>query len=378
MAETMNIIEKIRVLLFVFLACQSGICLGQTFTAKGVIHSSFFNTDETLLRIEYYAFEVSVSNCFWEIKLNSATNNSYAAKYDGENIYFIHNLSNAVEALRKDGKETGKNIATALVVKSKVPHDPFAEGIGTVWLAYASGCYFKNRTDSQIEPMFSIADGVILQDQVIYQEATWRLNRTLFTPTELTVFNDGKLLTYRRLAKAEPIRYRPPYENGFVIAQFKLSASKTIGAREFPTSAVFKIFGTKPNAKSKTDLRLVSEHRISEAQISTETRIDGLPPHLPGETVVTDSRFLGEKVIAFSYHRENQLPGDSDVRKLPEYQRVKALGWIEPVRFTALSEPDINSSGWHRPVFFVILVLTAILPATFLLKMSRRNKQTNP
>ena len=154
---------------------------GETFTAYGAIESRSYHINETLSSVENFNFEVAVSNCYWNIKLFPmiVTNNSYEAKSDGQNIYFIHNLSNSIKSLKKEGKEVADNIATGLVVKNQVPHDPFAEGIGPIWLAYASSCYFKDRTNDDIEVMFSRSDDMIFLDQVVLQKARWKLDGAL-------------------------------------------------------------------------------------------------------------------------------------------------------------------------------------------------------
>ncbi len=332
---------------------------GETFTAYGTIESRSYYINETLASVENFNFEVAVSNCYWDIKFfpTILTNNSYEAKSDGENIYFIHNLSNAIELLKKEGKENADNFATGLVVKNQVPHDPFAEGIGPVWLTYASSCYFKNRTSDDVEVMFSRSDDRIFLDQVVLQKAKWKLDGALALPIKLDIFNDGTIFSHRSLEH----KYHAPYNNGFRIAQFEVLTTTNIEGFSFPASAVFKTFGTKEHGRTKSDLRLVFEHQILLTRISIGAVIDDLPPQVPGITAVTESRFIGEKMNPFSYRCKNRMLTDSEVRKLGEFEKARRIPWIASSSLS--EEPNLTATAEKRKhIALVIMLVAALLP----------------
>lgn len=349
------------------------------FTVLGSIESKYYDSSERLTHSIVYKFKSIVGNCVWDIKLipTSPTNVTYEVKYDGNNIYFIHDSSTLVEKQRTTGQEI-KNVAIALVVKGSVPHDPFAEGIGPVWLAYASSCYFNRKTNDEIEPMFSVADGLILQDQIVHLKGAWQLDSSNSFPTEVRLFNQGNLLTFRNLESQGKFKYPPPYDVGFVICQFNVTGVTNLGYLQLPASAHFKVFGTKQKARSNKDLRVVSEHEISCHEISVETLLDDGPPELPGPTLVKDSRFLGERVAGFSYLTDKRMLTDSEVRNVPQYQTAKRVGLLVPTSFAVI--PHSNSfNPWMSKMILGIMALPPFVLVAFLLLKNRgrsENKNT--
>jgi len=362
---------RLTVALFCALLMACATHGGETFTAYGTIESRSYHINETLASVENYNFEVAVSNCYWDIKFfpTIVTNDSYEAKFDGENIYFIHNLSNSIESLKKAGKEVADNIATGLVVKNQVPHDPFAEGIGPVWLTYASSCYFKDRTNDDVEVMFSRSDDMIFLDQVVHQKAKWKLNGALTLPTNLDIINDGSVFSYRSLEH----KYHVPYNNGFRIAQFEVLTTTNIEGFSFPASAVFKTFGTKEHGRTNSDLRVVFEHHISLTRTLVGAIIDDLPPQVPGITAVTESRFIGEKMNPFSYRCKNRMFTDSEVRKLAEYERGRRIPWITSRSFSGA--PSLSATVERKKrIALAIILVTALLPTPVIIFLLIRSK----
>jgi len=362
---------------------------GPSFTVYGTIESKFYDTTAKPSHTIAYNYQVSVSNCLWVIQLHpisfwsaapdafpAATNSVCSAKYDGTNIYLLHSFEKWAESKRNSGEKIGWNVANALVVRGEVPRDPFAEGIGAVWLSYASSCYFRGRTNHDIEPMFSCTTSLITPEQIVHQRGAWRLIDMSYVPEFLTVYNDGTPLTFNSLASGhEPQKYSSPYDHGFTAAQYKVDQFTNFSGMQFPVSATFKSLAPRANGTSTNDLRVVVEHKILANQFSSETGIDNAPPSVPGETSVTEHRFFGE-VVAFSYRTQGRLLTDSEVKDLPEYQIAKKVGWVTPRNFTALNEQPAGKN--KRGVLLVVFISLAGIILFFFqdwLRKSRKQKQ---
>jgi hypothetical protein len=370
--------KAVALIVLINFALQFTIHADTSFTALGAIKSKFFNLGGVVSSVEDYNFIVSVNKCYWEITLNptSPTNDIYKAKFDGTNIYFIHDLSRAVGAMKKEGKLVGSNIANAMVVRGEVPHDPFAEAIGPIWLTYASMCYFEHRTNDEIEPMFSFSDSVIGWDQRFSEKAKWALSSSLQLPESLIMQCDGNRLTINRMVPTYNAKYKPPYDRGFKIVQYRVNSFTNIQGKLFPMTAVFETFGTKKDGISNTDLRTVTEHNIVTFQISNTSDVDNLPPRTPGETAVTDSRFLADHVIRFAYRCNDRLLTDSEVRQLPQYQKAKSVGWITPKSMVAIPE-SVAVDPRRAKLVRVILVTVAACGLGGLIYLTVLNKKSN-
>ena len=96
-------------------------------------------------------FSLHVSNCTWTLSvfLPNATNHGITVEtYDGDSIlYFSVPQDTNSGVFRQPTNGTHRITLGAIAESGPVPRQCFGDGAECVWLAYASGCYFRGNSN---------------------------------------------------------------------------------------------------------------------------------------------------------------------------------------------------------------------------------------
>ncbi len=174
-------------------------------------------------------FSVSVSNCLWSVTHSSAAAvgiRSAEMCYDGTNTiqYFTTDAS-------------GPDVGSGIVEGGALPHLE-ASGYGVyVWLVYASGCYFSNRTPGSALSLRLLRSRHGLKRRYL-QRAEWRCSGNApFLPIELTYIatNLGSALNDDGTMVSLPLsgELGPEYAQGVLHSSAFVSFGRLSIPREF-------------------------------------------------------------------------------------------------------------------------------------------------
>ncbi len=263
------------------------------------------------------SFTVTLDNDGWLIHyVHDEGPNTFDYKElacDGTNVYFIGSMKRAVEEQRKRGYPVAGNVATGIQYKGHVCSSFLVKDACAIWLTYASGSYFASRTNNLVEPPMcqDSVSGAMFGPSAghLTVPASWVLteSRPQF-PAEVAYFNDGT----RLMRKGPPVRLDQPYEAGFTTAQYKVEAFTNIAGLRVPSASILRQFRMKTDAKSNSDLYLVSEVRVrlTRTDALERTADFSFQPRFPGITFVS----VPDVARAAGYMASNRWASEQEAR----------------------------------------------------------------
>ena len=214
---------------------------------------------------------------------------------DGTNIYYL--------------KQGETNLPPNLANRNK-----FSPGLGRVqgmpfplcfeinffyplWFSFCSSDYLNQRKDRKIvAPLFipeNSYTGPIPKPTII--SASWDMDEPPFV-SRCSWFSDGKSRVDNRDGSQQVDNYQPPFDQGFLQAEYKVSRWTNHSDLHIPIFANYKIFS--PNYRSETNAGTNDIVCIYSISIVV-TNVSGLTdfyakPKLISRTLITDSRILTE------------------------------------------------------------------------------------
>src|SRR5207249_2692454 len=99
-------------------------------------------------------FRMSVSNCVWIARAKRSDDDLDYIEVgeSGGTIFTIMSRVQRNAQRQARGEQVPVNNSSAGVERVVVPHTYFCPHISILWLAYASGCYFKSVQTTEVEP----------------------------------------------------------------------------------------------------------------------------------------------------------------------------------------------------------------------------------
>ena len=336
---------------------------GQEFTVTGITtYKVLYSGDVRVWRTN--SFTVSVSNCNWLIRSTPIhreeldyTEMGYA---NGE-IRMLYHFTKSV-----NGAET--NILVGKVDQNDVPPDD-GSTISHLWLAYASGCYFAQITNTHLKPVW-LLDDFDLRYEGFTVNAGWKVSDlTPKLPEFVVYFNDG-VLRARDSTGRVSFKARPPYDGGYTNAIFESLIWTNIGRIALPLAFSFQRFGLKNPAASSNDLALINLIEAQADQVSTAVGRISFGPSFAGTASVADQRFNPPLRDLIYTIRDGRWPAKTDSKLLKEYNHQAQSRGIGKF---AGNPP----SGIRRLVIQCLFVILILIPLAGLMirKLNPKNQR---
>lgn len=334
---------------------------------EGLIHSEakikFSPPIETKLTTR---FAVTTDNCKWSIRTerpqsNGSTLITEAGSDDPSRVF-------AVAYIRKPD---GTLVTRAGIVRpGPIPHISEEPIVRILWLAFASSCYFSNRSsDQMLDPLFSPQSPRLL-DLDYQMPGSWQISdQTPFLPNMVVYFSDGIM---RQWAEQRDSWVKPPqmtampkpYDHGFTNHIYNVGKSVRIGAHVLPEQFTFNSYDRKSVGVDSNDLFLISEF----IGIATNVHIIASPttflPNLPSAASVREERFVRSSppVHTFFYPSRGAWLSDSEVTNMPQFasQVVKQSQQIAKIAARPATRPTPRTIP--RAVLWGALTLITLVP----------------
>jgi hypothetical protein len=378
-------LASICALVFIFVATQK-TAADVSYFVEGIESWTNFNDQGGVGASGQFDFRIDVSGRLWSIKMKPEPPDKGGEDYelvksDGTNIYYLRSIETFVRSSKGSG--TAPNIANGIVVKGAVPNYMGFDGIGPLWLTYASQEFFgsisTNRGKIEIPcGMWTMSGQCIpLPPVVVVRRAEWELSEVApFVPNWAVWFEEGES-SVLRLGKPE-IRehYPPPYDKGFTNTIFVAVGTTNVGTLGIPLGAQINTYGfRRKTGKSAGDLWVREVYQISTKNQGLEPSIGEIPPKLPGITAVNDSRFVTDTdspKAKFSYMATNNFYTDEEAHNLREYKLAHDPQF--PVSSTSFYSPPASNkaSPVKRRIIGILLCVAFALPLMGVIKWRRQ------
>jgi hypothetical protein len=293
-------------------------------------------------------FEISSVGCSWQITMVNLNDDSrYVLRYDTTNLVYY-------------GPTNLTNTIPGLVEKIPVPQNKTVTAGNCVWLAYASGCYFRTLTNSQVYSFNSVDTPNGFHGRYTEPCAFELSPNTPYLPTVAKYIKTGVHFITKE-GEWEFRKYNPPFQDGFVEVQFAASNFTNIESMSFPLS--FEYRGNIPaNAVGTNDPFCVLVVRGVATNISVGNAI---VEQLPDRLLIQDDRV--PEPNAQYWNIGGEIPATNAPAVIEA--RTKAAQSLASQLAPQQSSP--------QPVKYVILALLILPPAIFLIVKAvktRRNQ----
>jgi len=329
---------------------------------------------ETNPDITDYPFTISVSNCNWYMQITDVKSNLTVGycdiSYDGKYTYFLlYQDAWAQTARNKQGTGEQQNVAVGIIAPHEVPHFEFAPESGSIWLAYASSCYFAGVDTPNLEPAATLGVGPHGNNHASFlkQKAFWNVGKLpIGVPQIVTYLDDGVM----KSNNGQITKWPEPLNTGFTNTTSQVLDYTNLGPLNLPLRAIMNTFCPTLNNDSgglTAKLVLFYNYEVKATNITAQLLYNGdFKPKIPGVTLIDDWRFTTlKKNLGFNYYnRVGRWLEDSEVKKLPEYLLALAPTSFQP--------PPVAVSKNSRWVFLTILAALAILPLWTLLRREKK------
>lgn len=283
--------------------------------------------------------------------------------YEGGQVHFLDKLNEEMLAKEKKAKGHVNNVANGAVYVGNVPYNPFFREAGPVWLAFASARYLKSvgTRSGIVEPAF-IQDGSgisYLPPTNLKLQAEWAFHgESEAFLSDITYYDDG--LERRADGKLSGRRKSDPYDQGFTNAHYYVESCMDIGGIKVPSSAWLLIYRPKTNATSSSDLSVYSDYHIKLVKFSTNATDLGLPPPLPGVSMIADFR-KSDEVGMFTYAASNKWFSIGEISTNSAF-----LNYKQRLDEMARNPPAYYGTPTSSSLLRIILISLAIFPLVVL------------
>jgi hypothetical protein len=305
---------------------------------------------------------------------------SFAADFfesgtDGTNIFSVASFQKHSADMRQQGIPTHNDMAASVKV-GPFPQD--GNLIDTVlWLAFASGDYFKKRPADKIELIFpgGFNSPELLWRRVENVPARWKLlnDPGISFPTNIVALCDGTCLRWKSTEESwakppETVRYPKPFDQGYTNWEYRVLSFTNVDGNLWPLTAELRYFATQLATQSSPAKLFPSQ--LMELQVESVHKTDQAInlPAIEGVALVSEHRFAveSEPVYTFAYFSTNNWRTEQDIRKSPEYRMQKVLQNDAIPAVLA----KVKSRMWARSLVIGIFLISPI--AIYFLMRPRR------
>ena len=301
-------------------------------------------------------FEVVVNGSEWSVKVVLVGNkefDSFVSSYDGTNLVSYFVLAKKVAAS-----------AAGTVEQVPVPHTATSAAGEFAWLAFASGRYFMGLTNHAALSfrLLKSPGGLVRRYEqpcrfTLRPEPPHLPTRVEYLLNQLVFLTDeGKTVT-QSLA--------PPFEAGYVAAEFSASAFTNAGGLWLPTEFQYNGYQPRPGAKAASDLLCTLRVRGFATSVSVgEASWAGLPR---GKVFLEDRRVPEAGVLYPITNGTVPLAGSEEVAKA----RVRAR------RINAEAERRPAAGHPLRRLVVIGCLVVSALPLIYLCRRSETRRNTS-
>jgi hypothetical protein len=265
-------------------------------------------------------FTLSVRDCVWSLTITRGETNGLdheQVTFDGQSQFYLASMKTAVERAKADGKKVAANVANAFIGYGELYHGQQATEVGSIWLAYASGCFFSNLTTNFMEPPLSFDGTGRFYDRPDHMrklriQHQMMGNSFVQFPSSVVFFDDGSTA----LGSRQPA----PYDRGFTNCLYSVDAWTNFSGTLIPAVATLKLFTPRLGGRSETELTLLGEYQIEILKFRFAKADFANTPNLPGVTLVFDSRL--PEFPDLIYPTTNRWPSVEEIRLHPEFRKA--------------------------------------------------------
>jgi len=218
-------------------------------------------------------FEVFVTDCVWKVKVYLIGNtnfNYFSTTYDGTNIIYFDPVSSSAQArlsqraMEKYTSELARNpnaspnitnvLGSCVIEPGPVPRSRSSTANAHIWLAFASGCYFKTLTDGVALDLNAIESNGAVFSRRQETPVQYVLNPAPpFLPIEAEYISTN-LLALSTSGQLLQVPISPVLRAGFVSASFKSEGFTNVAGQTFPTKFEMRENSPLQNAKATNDV----------------------------------------------------------------------------------------------------------------------------
>jgi hypothetical protein len=290
------------------------------FTVEGLVGFEWYSKAGSKTYPAFH-FSVTVDGCRWLIHEECEDKSLYdydEVYYDGQFLYSLRSFQSVVEDLvRRTGVRGASNVATAITYKGQVFRDEFAHVIGPLWLAYASGCYWPQLTNTQVEPVAVFtskgprtsakgSDG-FRSYQPLRQNAVWNCSQEEpHLPLTVAYFS----------------------EDGNTNSLYSVLATTNLSGTRVPLQSTFSTFWDEDQAELSPADKVLIRYSIRLTSIRVAAPLSAQPPPLPGLTAIADFRFA--KTVGLLGIWSNRWLSEQEATNTAEYAR--AIGQLRATK----------------------------------------------
>jgi len=236
-------------------------------------------------------FEVFVTGCTWKVKvypIGNANFDYFLTTYDGTNIIYFDQVSSSAQArlseraVEKYASELARNknpspnitnvLGSCVVESSPVPRSRSSTANAYIWLAFASGCYFKNLPNGVALDLNAIESPGAFFSRRQETRVQYVLNSAPpFLPVEVEYISTN-LLNLSTSGQLLQLGMPPALRKGFVSASFKSEAFTNVDGQTFPTKFEMRENISLQNAKTTNDVHC---HLIVRGEVRSVSASQG-------------------------------------------------------------------------------------------------------
>jgi hypothetical protein len=328
--------------------CSAVAGMSANFGVQGTITFSQPRRPEQADRVA--AFSLRVGGDKWFIRLDPRTEQGFdyvEAGSDGSTVYCVTHMETSAnrEMARRPELKATLSTSTAWVCRGQILHVPTIDCVNPAWLAYASGAYFRSRTNHMTEPVILHNVGGVDYDNTsdFLQQTEWSLNDAFpFSPRRVVYLSDGLIRVRGKTLGARP----PPYDAGYTNAVFEVVAFTNAAGVSIPLVATLTVY-----SPGDGQLEVNHEYVIRTIGVDVAASEGRYLPELPARCVVSDARAQDEVgVVVYK----------SSGRGWPTLQRLKSSAAYGHARDRTAVE-TLPPEPRRRAIAMAALALTALV-----------------
>jgi len=223
-------------------------------------------------------FILTVSNCAWAIRLSSED-------FDGAKYYHVVHAADSIFYYTRFGRlPPGANFVnngTAVIEKGDAPveNGTFAN---YVWAGLASACYFGQRTNAEVRPLWLVSD----KSSTVRCSVEF-LDAYPFLPKRVTYFQNAGLLP-------------APFDGGWRAAVIQVGATTNMGDVTVPLKFTYDQHKPMANARTSDDVESQMQVTVEVGSVTLTPRNSTTPPHADGITLIEERR-LGVDGVTYAF-----------------------------------------------------------------------------
>jgi hypothetical protein len=347
---------------------EPAVC-GEALFVEGTASMRLHSPDGTTHEQAPLEFTLNVQDCAWLLqcaRIYGGANGGHApdmeVSCDGTNIYFVRSFGHEfLKRVKQSGQKAAFNSANCISYQGQVFHHRLIDEVGAIWLAYASGCYFRSRTNDLVEPAMvldgfgGLYDGFPNRSRL---RAKWTISSSEpFLPERLVYFGRGE-----NAIRIGPAPRPAPSSEEFTNAVYEVETFTNLNGLRLPREASLKLFTSAGGSSPLGAVRLLAEYRVNLITAAITNALASYQPGIDGVAAMYDQR-AGDTAIYFA---TNGWPSVETLRTAAYFQRLREIN----------RHPSAPRRGpWALRIVLALVVLIPIWVYALRVR-SRRGQET--